>query len=118
MTVKSITGRFPVLYTGRIRADRTKRHAVAVPALARRIRFASRLSTRLVAMEAVAAYRRTGRQRPRPVPGIGPCDRSRFAGTVDELKAWWPAAMTLAPERGASRRSPHRPLPLRRRGRP
>jgi lysozyme len=24
-----------------------------------------------------------------PVPGIGPCDRSRFAGTVDELKAWW-----------------------------
>jgi lysozyme len=24
-----------------------------------------------------------------PVPGIGPCDRSRFAGTVAELKAWW-----------------------------
>jgi len=24
-----------------------------------------------------------------PVPGIGPCDRSRFAGTVGELRAWW-----------------------------
>jgi lysozyme len=24
-----------------------------------------------------------------PVPGIGPCDRSKFAGTVDQLKAWW-----------------------------
>jgi lysozyme len=26
---------------------------------------------------------------PVPVPGIGPCDRSRFAGTVDELRAGW-----------------------------
>jgi lysozyme len=26
---------------------------------------------------------------PVPVPGIGSCDRSRFAGTVDQLKAWW-----------------------------
>jgi len=24
-----------------------------------------------------------------PVPGIGRCDRSRFAGTVAELRAWW-----------------------------
>jgi lysozyme len=24
-----------------------------------------------------------------PVPGIGPCDRSKFAGTVDQLRAWW-----------------------------
>jgi lysozyme len=24
-----------------------------------------------------------------PVPGIGPCDRSKFAGTVEYLKAWW-----------------------------
>jgi lysozyme len=24
-----------------------------------------------------------------PVPGIGKCDRSRFAGTVAELAAWW-----------------------------
>jgi len=27
-----------------------------------------------------------------PVPGIGPCDRSKFAGTVDQLKAWWSVA--------------------------
>jgi hypothetical protein len=27
-----------------------------------------------------------------PVPGIGPCDRSKFAGTVDQLRAWWPVA--------------------------
>ena len=24
-----------------------------------------------------------------PVPGVGPCDRSKFAGTVDRLRAWW-----------------------------
>ena len=24
-----------------------------------------------------------------PVPGIGPCDRSYFAGTPSELSAWW-----------------------------
>jgi lysozyme len=24
-----------------------------------------------------------------PVPGIGPCDRSKFAGTVDQLRVWW-----------------------------
>jgi lysozyme len=24
-----------------------------------------------------------------PVPGIGPCDRSKFAGTPAELLAWW-----------------------------
>jgi lysozyme len=24
-----------------------------------------------------------------PVPGIGRCDRSKFAGTVDQLRAWW-----------------------------
>ena len=24
-----------------------------------------------------------------PVPGVGPCDRSKFAGTVDQLKVWW-----------------------------
>jgi lysozyme len=24
-----------------------------------------------------------------PVPGIGRCDRSRFAGTIAELAAWW-----------------------------
>jgi lysozyme len=27
-----------------------------------------------------------------PVPGVGPCDRSKFAGTVDQLRAWWPVA--------------------------
>jgi lysozyme len=24
-----------------------------------------------------------------PVPGIGPCDRSKFAGSVEQLRAWW-----------------------------
>jgi lysozyme len=24
-----------------------------------------------------------------PVPGIGPCDRSKFAGTAQQLKQWW-----------------------------
>ena len=27
-----------------------------------------------------------------PVPGIGPCDRSKFAGTADQLRAWWSVA--------------------------
>jgi lysozyme len=26
-----------------------------------------------------------------PVPGVGACDRSKFAGTVDQLRAWWSA---------------------------
>lgn len=26
---------------------------------------------------------------PQPVPGIGACDRSRFAGTAAQLAAWW-----------------------------
>lgn len=26
---------------------------------------------------------------PVPAPGIGRCDRSRFAGTVEQLKEWW-----------------------------
>src|SRR5215472_12845265 len=29
-----------------------------------------------------------------PVPGVGPCDRSKFAGTVDQLRAWWSALAT------------------------
>jgi lysozyme len=29
-----------------------------------------------------------------PVPGIGRCDRSRFAGTVAELAAWWDSPHT------------------------
>lgn len=29
---------------------------------------------------------------PQPVPGIGACDRSRFAGSLDELRRWWPGA--------------------------
>jgi lysozyme len=24
-----------------------------------------------------------------PVPGVGPCDRSKFAGTVEQLRQWW-----------------------------
>ena len=27
---------------------------------------------------------------PQPVPGIGACDRSRFAGTLEALRRWWP----------------------------
>jgi lysozyme len=30
-----------------------------------------------------------------PVPGVGPCDRSKFAGTVDQLRAWWAAPTSL-----------------------
>jgi lysozyme len=26
-----------------------------------------------------------------PVPGVGACDRSKFAGTIDQLRAWWSA---------------------------
>jgi lysozyme len=32
-----------------------------------------------------------------PVPGIGPCDRSKFAGTTDKLKVWWAAQSGEAP---------------------
>ena len=29
---------------------------------------------------------------PQPVAGIGACDRSRFAGSLEELRRWWPGA--------------------------
>ena len=29
---------------------------------------------------------------PQPVPGVGPCDRSRFAGSLEQLRQWWPGA--------------------------
>jgi lysozyme len=32
-----------------------------------------------------------------PVPGVGPCDRSKFAGTVDQLRAWWSDPKPVAP---------------------
>ena len=32
---------------------------------------------------------------PKPVPGIGPCDRSRFAGSLIELTAWWASSVPL-----------------------
>jgi hypothetical protein len=30
-----------------------------------------------------------------PVPGIGPCDRSKFAGTLDQLRGWWSSPTAL-----------------------
>ncbi|HEV2303317.1 MAG TPA: glycoside hydrolase family 25 protein [Stellaceae bacterium] len=29
---------------------------------------------------------------PQPVPGVGACDRSRFAGSLEQLRHWWPGA--------------------------
>jgi lysozyme len=35
-----------------------------------------------------------------PVPGIGACDRSRFAGTPAELAQWWAGSRSLRSTRG------------------
>src|SRR5712671_2587490 len=74
MTVKSVTGRFPVLYTGRYMLTAPNAMLSQCPLWQH--------TDGLVGSGVV------------PVAGIGPCDRSRFAGTIDQLKAWWPAATT------------------------
>jgi lysozyme len=94
MTVKSVTGRFPVLYTGRYMLTAPNAMLSQCPL------WLAEYGSGPVCPPGWSQWKlwqhtdgRVG-SAPKSVPGIGPCDRSRFAGTVDELKAWWPAAIT------------------------
>ena len=94
MTVKSVTGRFPVLYTGRYMLNAPNAMLSQCPL------WLAEYGSRPVCPPGWSQWKlwqhtdgRVG-SGPMTVAGIGPCDRSRFAGTVDELKAWWPAAIT------------------------
>ena len=92
MTVKSITGRLPVLYTGRYVLSAPNSMLSQCPL------WLAEYGSRPVCPPGWSQWKlwqhtdgRVG-SGPMTVSGIGPCDRSRFADTVDELKAWWPAA--------------------------
>jgi lysozyme len=92
MTVKSVSGRFPVLYTGRYTLTAPNAMLSQCPL------WLAEYGSRPVCPPGWSQWKlwqhtdgRVG-SAPRSVPGIGPCDRSRFAGNVDQLKAWWPAA--------------------------
>ena len=94
MTVKSVTGRFPVLYTGRYMLTAPNVMLSQCPL------WLAEYGTRPICPPGWSQWQlwqhtdgRVG-SAPSPVPGIGPCDRSRFAGTVDQLKAWWPSETT------------------------
>ena len=92
MTIKSLTGRLPVLYTGRYVLSSANSMLSQCPL------WLAEYGSRPICPPGWSQWKlwqHTDGQvgsAPRSVPGIGPCDRSRFAGTVDELKAWWPAA--------------------------
>jgi lysozyme len=91
MTVKSVSGRFPVLYTGRYMLTAPNVMLSQCPL------WLAEYGSRPVCPPGWLRWQlwqHTDGQvgsAPRSVPGIGPCDRSRFAGTTDQLKAWWSA---------------------------
>jgi lysozyme len=75
MSVKSATGRLPVVYTCPLWLAEYGSRPVCPPGWSQ-----------------WKLWQHTDGQvgsAPVPVPGIGPCDRSRFAGTIDQLRAWW-----------------------------
>jgi GH25 family lysozyme M1 (1,4-beta-N-acetylmuramidase) len=92
MTIKALTGRLPVVYTGRYVLSSANSMLSQCPL------WLAEYGSRPVCPPGWSQWKlwqHTDGQvgsAPRSVPGIGPCDRSRFAGTIDQLKAWWPAA--------------------------
>lgn len=90
--VKAVTGRFPVLYTNRFMLTTPN------PILSQCSLWLAEYGSNPVCPPGWSEWKlwqHTDGQigsDPKSVPGIGPCDRSRFAGTVAELTAWWPIA--------------------------
>ena len=82
-SVQAATGRWPVLYMGRymIPAPNTTLSKCAL--------FLPEYGTRPICPPGWSAWRLWQYTDSGNVPGIGACDRSKFAGTVEELKAWW-----------------------------
>jgi lysozyme len=90
--VKAVTGRFPVLYTNRYMITTPN------PILSQCPLWLAEYGSNPVPPPGWSEWKlwqHTDGQigsDPKSVHGIGPCDRSRFAGTVAELTAWWPSA--------------------------
>ncbi len=42
---------------------------------------------------------------PHEIPGFGPCDRDKFNGTTEDLKAFWTPSSSLVPQPGKSSHS-------------
>jgi lysozyme len=89
--VNAVTGRYPVFYTGRYLLSAPN------PVLSRCPLWLAEYGSRPVCPPGWSQWKlwqHTDGQvgsAPAAVPGIGPCDRSRFAGTVDQLRTWWSA---------------------------
>ena len=88
-SVQAATGKWPVLYT--------IRSMLSLPnqTLSNCALWLAEYGTRPICPPGFAAWRlwlHTDGQVGSavvPVPGVGPCDRSKFAGTVDQLRSWW-----------------------------
>jgi len=87
--VKASTGRWPVIYTGRWMLSQ------AQPVLAQCPLWLAEYGSNPVCPPGWSQWKlwqhtdgHVG-SAPVPVPGIGPCDRSRFAGSVTDLTDWW-----------------------------
>jgi len=93
-TVYAVTGRYPVLYTGRYLVSTPN------PILSRCPLWLAEYGSRPICPPGWSQWKlwqHTDGQvgsAPAAVPGIGPCDRSRFAGTVDQLRVWWSAPVS------------------------
>jgi lysozyme len=88
-SVQAATGRWPVLYTIRSMLSVPNRTLSKCPM------WLAEYGTRPICPPGFSQWKLWQHTDGRvgsavvPVPGIGPCDRSRFAGTAAELKAWW-----------------------------
>jgi lysozyme len=88
-SVQAATGRWPVLYTIRSMLSVPNRTLSKCPL------WLAEYGTRPIRPPGFSQWKLWQHTDGRvgsavvPVPGIGPCDRSRFAGTAVELKAWW-----------------------------
>jgi len=88
-SVQATTGRWPVLYTIRSMLQAPNRTLSNCPL------WLAEYGTKPICPPGFAKYRLhqytdgTVGPNPKPVPGIGICDRSVFAGTIADLKAWW-----------------------------
>ena len=88
-SVQAATGKWPVLYTIRSMLSSPNKTLSNCPL------WLAEYGTRPICPPGFAAWRlwqHTDGQVGSavvPVPGVGPCDRSKFAGTIDQLTAWW-----------------------------
>jgi lysozyme len=88
-SIQATTGKWPVLYTIRSMLQAPNKTLSNCPL------WLAEYGTRPICPPGFARWRLhqytdgTVGPNPRPVPGIGLCDRSMFAGTTDQLSAWW-----------------------------